>query len=336
MIKINPMDTYTVEKYMKMIKKEVVIDKITEEMVHEKEKIINKRKTKYKDKIIQIDEFIKESNSFLNTRIKTDLEQLIGGNMKAILNIYDAYAKQFKNIIPERGRDFKKFSFEQKVMNYLLRDIFNYDKIVSKKDIAYEITLILDVQVCPYCNRTYTSTVIKEKNKIIRPDFDHYYAKTEYPIFALSLCNLIPSCKICNSKKGSNSFGYDTNMYPFEEGVEDKKVFTYELPEYTIKVLRKDKGEKYRRFLNNVEKLKIEEIYDGAHRNIVRNLIKRAESINEKMIDVLNERLETEILQDKNTLKSILGYTPKEEIKNVSLGKLKNDIIDTIFDENIS
>ena len=336
MIKINQMDSDIIEQYMNKIKEMVIFKGITEKMVHEKEKAVNKRKKANIQKIKEIDNFIKDANYFIEKRIKNDLEQLISGDMKTILSIYDEYANAFERIIPKRNIKFKEFSFEQKVMNYILRDIFNYDKIISKKDIAYEIALILNVQVCPYCNREYTSTVMKGKNKIIRPDFDHYYSKTEYPIFALSLCNLIPSCKICNSKKGSNSFHYGINMYPFEEGVQDKKIFTYELPEYKIKILKEDTGEEYKRFLKNVEKLHIEEIYEDAHKNIVKNILQRAKSLNDRIIQVYNQRLEIEIPEDKQTLKFILGYTPEEEIKNVSLGKLKNDIIDEIFNKYIS
>ena len=93
---------------------------------------------------------------------------------------------------------------------------------------------------------------------------------------------------------------------------------------------------KYGRFLKNARILNIEEIYDGAHRNVVKNIIQKHKSMNEKIIDVYNQRLGTTISQDENVLKFILGYTSKEEIKNVSLSKLKNDIIDTLFDENIS
>ena len=335
MIKINPMNTYNIEQYTQKIKPKVVINKITKKQVHDKEKIINKRRTKNKEKITEIDEFIKEANTFLNTRIKNDLEQLISGDMKTILNIYDQYAETFEKLIPKRGVKLE-FSFEQKIMNYLLRDIFNYGEIISKGNMAYEIMSILNVNVCPYCNREYTNTIMKGKNKVIRPDFDHYYSKSEYPIFALSLYNLIPYCKICNQKKREKSFHYDINMYPFEEGVEDKKVFTYELPDYKIKIQKEDMEDKYGRFLKNARILNIEEIYDGAHRNVVKNIIQKHKSMNEKIIDVYNQRLGTTISQDENVLKFILGYTSKEEIKNVSLSKLKNDIIDTLFDENIS
>lgn len=46
----------------------------------------------------------------------------------------------------------------------------------------------------------YTKTVFDEEGeKITRPTFDHWFAKDDHPLLALSFYNLIPSCNICNS-----------------------------------------------------------------------------------------------------------------------------------------
>ncbi|GAB6009882.1 HNH endonuclease [Dysgonomonas reticulitermitis] len=64
----------------------------------------------------------------------------------------------------------------------------------------------LNVKVCPYCNRHYTFTIEKKRiqgkdKKTTRPEFDHFYPKSEYPYLALSFYNLIPSCPTCNHIK---------------------------------------------------------------------------------------------------------------------------------------
>lgn len=108
--------------------------------------------------------------------------------------------------------------------------IFNYDSFV--KNHSYQLAEKLDVRVCPYCNRQYTSTVIIKSDKdignrkerrfnIIRPEFDHYFPQERYPMFALSLYNLIPSCHVCNSNiKGKKELDIINNFHPYID--EDK------------------------------------------------------------------------------------------------------------------
>lgn len=90
----------------------------------------------------------------------------------------------------------------------------------------------LGLTTCPYCNRQYITNIsedeignINTENKeiIATADLDHFYPKSVYPLFALSLFNYIPSCQICNSKfKHSSS---RCILYPYEEGFEDKVLF---------------------------------------------------------------------------------------------------------------
>ena len=88
------------------------------------------------------------------------------------------------------------------------KKIFKYDRlnIVGKgtfENPAYWLQRQLDVKICPYCNRIYTTTLYGKKR--IRPDFDHFYPQSRYPYFAVSLFNLIPSCSICNKAKSDNA-----------------------------------------------------------------------------------------------------------------------------------
>ena len=82
-----------------------------------------------------------------------------------------------------------------------------------------------------YCNRNYTLTVEKGKNKIdkiTRPEFDHFFDKSENPLLALSIQNLIPSCKTCNtSLKGSKKFNLTSNLHPYKDEVIDFYNFAF-------------------------------------------------------------------------------------------------------------
>ena len=101
----------------------------------------------------------------------------------------------------------------------LIKRVFKYSE-VSRRDEEKETLKNLGVEVCPYCNRAFTSTIIKRKEiRGVRPQLDHYFPKTKYPYLAVNFYNLIPSCGICNQNKGHiDTYKYPI-MYPFDEGL---------------------------------------------------------------------------------------------------------------------
>lgn len=88
----------------------------------------------------------------------------------------------------------------------------------SPEPLAYWLQSQLNVKVCPYCNRMYTTTLYGKKR--IRPDFDHFYPQSRYPYLAVSLFNLIPSCNVCNRAKSDYA---EIKKY-FEKRGKSKKV----------------------------------------------------------------------------------------------------------------
>jgi len=94
-------------------------------------------------------------------------------------------------------------------------EVFDYKTLISsKKEVSYKIAKLIGINTCVYCNRQYIFTVDEDNDHITRPEFDHYLPKSEYPFFALSLYNLIPSCHICNSNcKGTEKLDESMNPY---------------------------------------------------------------------------------------------------------------------------
>lgn len=86
---------------------------------------------------------------------------------------------------------------------------------------------ILNVSVCPYCNRNYVNAVYNKQ----KPDLDHYFPKGEYPYLAVSIFNLIPCCSSCNRGKSNKyvSMKKQHIMYPFEESFGDEIRFITKL-----------------------------------------------------------------------------------------------------------
>lgn len=110
-----------------------------------------------------------------------------------------------------------------------LEDIFSWEKFsksLDGREFLWELLKELGVEVCPYCNRNFTTTLTKAKKAWIRPDFDHYFFKAKYPFLSLSLFNLIPSCSVCNSKfKKISDFSLSKNIHPYMDGFENSFVF---------------------------------------------------------------------------------------------------------------
>jgi len=76
--------------------------------------------------------------------------------------------------------DMKKLYDEQLVKNKKGKKIYN--KILS----------LAPLDRCPYCGIGQVSTL------------DHYLPKSKFPIFSVLPYNLVPSCKDCNTGKGTN------------------------------------------------------------------------------------------------------------------------------------
>lgn len=72
------------------------------------------------------------------------------------------------------------------------------------KEYAHILLGKLNIRCCPYCNRNYTFAIEKNEDNdfTTRPEFDHFFNKSQTPILAVCFYNLIPSCPICNHGKG--------------------------------------------------------------------------------------------------------------------------------------
>jgi hypothetical protein len=92
----------------------------------------------------------------------------------------------------------RRFSgiFTEEFLKVIEVECFFYDNY--KKWKAYDLAHALGMNTCCYCNRQFTFTY-ESADGNTRPTFDHFLKKSTYPFFSLSLFNLIPSCKICNS-----------------------------------------------------------------------------------------------------------------------------------------
>lgn len=190
---------------------------------------------------------------------RENLRKLLVGPKEAPVSMggngsYDSLRQYFEEMIEKFGivEENPEDEVCKKIFKY---DSLNYQRSCQKESTAYWLQRQLEVKVCPYCNRMYTTTLFGEDK--IRPDFDHFYPKSKYPYLAVSLFNLIPSCSMCNKRKGNKAEVIcedeenknSSIIYPYDESFDElqrcisfrvipdsKEVLTGQSDEFTIEL----------------------------------------------------------------------------------------------------
>lgn len=215
-----------------------------------------------------------------------------------------------------------------------IQTIFNYNTLVSgNKDNSYKIAEIKGRNTCTYCNRQYTITLKKDGEFITRPQFDHWFPKSIFPLLALSFYNLIPSCSICNSSaKGDQIFSFEELIHPYKRSSPETDFrFSY-LPDgkggwkidlYNLKGVEKD----------TFEVFKLRDIYNYHYKLEAKDLLDLAIKNNGTYIEwLLNDMKEKKIAPSYEEAYRLLFGT-EYDIKKVldrPFSKLKRDLLITI------
>ena len=118
------------------------------------------------------------------------------------LDIVDRYKHLLSSTVKYPQKEGKVLKMVDMPLKEALLNAFNYKCFrtwVGMKKLAN----MLNVKTCPYCNMSYTlyTETITGQKKEAKFEFDHFFDKKTYPMFSMSLYNLIPSCSICNKSK---------------------------------------------------------------------------------------------------------------------------------------
>lgn len=210
-----------------------------------------------------------------------------------------------------------------------IKNIFNYDVLTdtAKNYSAYNLSNNLDITTCTYCNRLYTKTVINP-NKITRPEFDHWYSKSKYPLLALSFHNLIPSCHVCNSSvKGTTDLSLDEHFHPYvdtEKIINDEIKFSYynkSLDTYGFTMTHSSSKAK-----NTINAFKIKEIYK-THEDEIIDLRKIRDTYSESYLQNLST-LYKGVISEEEIYRLAFGvYLEEAKFEKRPLSKMKKDIL---------
>ncbi len=296
-------------------------------------------KSKYIDNILK-EESLKNNKDFEiihnyfyklkhNEDVKT-LEEII---IKKLLFLSYSELKNIKKMLPKNYDKDEKLKI---AIGKLYKEKFRVGRSEGLKSKwgAVQLTQSLGLKVCPYCNRNY---LIQYKENTTA-QIDHFYDKSTYPILALSLYNLIPSCPTCNHLKGTK----DGILYPYEEGFDNKGV-AFEVDNVEIAFNIKPDEEKFDIILKNKEKCEevkkavdevfyLEEMYKE-HKSDVVDIFYKSRIFNKKHIKSLEEMLGDGLEKDINDIIESYEGNPKYYHKK-PLAKLNYDIRNQIKSPN--
>ena len=207
------------------------------------------------------------------------------------------------------------------------------------KHIGKWLSKVLDIQTCPYCNRQYTITINKGKNKSVRPQFDHFLPKSKYPYLALSFYNLIPCCSICNQIKSNNID--KPLLHPYYEGFEDKFKFEVNYLDYILenkrieKIECKKQGDETEKSFgercnNNIDIFALNELY-SLHSDYAEEIIDKAYAYNQDYFIGLAEEF-SKLGKSPSEIKRIIfgNYIDRAENEKRPMSKLTSDILEQI------
>lgn len=217
-----------------------------------------------------------------------------------------------------------------------------YEEKFTQKGINAWIVEQTGLRVCPYCNILYTYN----RGDKATAQMDHFFPKAEYPMFALSFYNLVPSCPACNHVKHDK----EGIVSPYRDGA-----FSTMHIGWTLSGSSKGKledmihleiGTDVAEEQNNIDTLKLEEAYEH-HRDYAAEIIRKAEiysnEYTRRMIRYIFIAEERKYMGGTGTVASgrpwiteeeidrfyFGNYLEEEDYRKRSLAKLTGDIVKT-------
>ena len=263
---------------------------------------------------------------------KDKVEEYMTAKPKRLLEMHEELYKLLKG----KGKGINKKEIE------CINSIINYKHYIDQnKEMSYELAKLMNSNTCTYCNRQYTLTVVdkRKREKLLRPEFDHWFPQSKYPDLALSYYNLIPACHYCNSSlKGFDEMDLKEYIHPYI----DEKIgfhFSY-VPTSTGYAVTTEKNDDvdssyYARVFNTLDMFKIQQVYD-AHSDLeLKDLMDLANANPKDYIGTLvNEVMAKAGVDIESAYRMLFGIELYEEkYKNRPMSKFKNDIIRKIREE---
>ncbi len=257
-----------------------------------------------------------------------------------LAEIIKGVPKQLVNIQSELNRIQSADALNAIVIRSRLKKVFNY-KTFRSGNTAKWLVQQLNITVCSYCNRQYISIIKDKETHKILVDFDHYFLKSKYPVFALSFYNLILTCNTCNSRlKHTTEFTLKNFIHPyldsfndimrFSTNIRDTDIFFKENVDFNIKLKRNWYKNPAPNDVNRASRMSkilyLEELYNKHKEVVIELLQKHLIYTPEYVEDLYNQN--TFLFKSKSDVyRIILGaYIQDSDLGKRPLSKFIKDI----------
>jgi len=194
------------------------------------------------------------------------------------------------------------------------------DSVKDGRSMRVRIVKNSGLTVCPYCNRDYINC---RGEKTSGAQLDHFFGKLDYPMFSVSLYNLVPVCGNCNRIKNNQTAKFAS---PFDEAIDWERdvTFHYESDNGNkAKIVIKSEHEAIQ---NNIEKMRIEEAYQ-IHDIEVEELLEKTKIYSQTQRQEFQDVLyEINVSEQKVKLAVFGPKITKETMKTKPLGKMLSDL----------
>ncbi len=277
------------------------------------------------------------SGAKIRSGINQDYRDLFTINL--IKEIITSKPKRLVQIEVQLRNDYKALGYTDQDFNLEGKKLFcesGYEEWFLDNKWNYELAKLLDKHTCTYCNREY---IFVYKNNIagkgMVPQFDHWFAKTDYPLLALSFYNLIPSCATCNGIKSSVGMNLSSHLHPYlDVEISSSYRFSYLFDSTnSLKIIFKNNNSISAKPQNTYEVLNLEMIYEGHAAKELKDLYELRHKYSVNYLKILLEKTFGNLaMSDQEKYRLIFGIELDEENYHKRImSKFKKDIIEELL-----
>ena len=306
---------------------------LVDNRIKDDEKRIDNCNKKIRDISKSLNEIICDEDFSIPNKQITLFEQVILAPYKDLKRIHDRIDKDAENIFydhieQENGKT-------KRVIKRKWNAIYSlYDKFI-KKGLNIKLIQKYGVKCCPYCNENYIINRYKNGSQsYAMGQLDHFYPRDKFPVFSMSLYNLIPSCGSCNHIKASN----EITISPHDHARKFSNLRISYVPKSSRWIDDADEidvlfcyDESDVDFKNGMEKnlevMGIKSSYN-VHRDYIQEILKKAQIYGqEARSNLLNDFPELFVSDDELIKVIFSNYIDEKDSLKRPLSKLTQDIL---------
>lgn len=237
----------------------------------------------------------KSKKSFEDALNEFLLSKRAEGRSETTLSDYERHVYYFFNRYPTSWIDNTLTTCVLQYMRKMYETIhYAYKKVADsvEKGSAMRVRIVINagLTVCPYCNRDYINC---RAENVSGAQLDHFLSKSDFPLFAVCLYNLVPVCGNCNRVKSAQKLTFAS---PFDNSIDWEKDISFSYSGSSLKDLKitiNSRGN----LDNNINAMRIEEAYQ-IHGSDVLEIIENAQIYNSTQIQEFKKVLSPAKLTD--------------------------------------